>query len=75
LLLAALRGAQHAPQSAVDFVFLISVLLAALALVARFGAIGINVLRYLPHQLSSTPGVLRGLHDADGGQSGARPLA
>ena len=32
------------------FVFLISVLLAVLALVSKFGAIGINVPRYLPHQ-------------------------
>src|SRR5207237_6451263 len=32
------------------FVFLISVLLAALALISKFGAIGINVPRYLPHQ-------------------------
>jgi hypothetical protein len=32
------------------FVFAISVLLAALALVSKFGAIGINVPRYLPHQ-------------------------
>jgi hypothetical protein len=34
------------------FVFLISLVLAALALVSKskFGAIGINVPRYLPHQ-------------------------
>jgi hypothetical protein len=31
-------------------VFLISLILAALALVSKFGAIGINVPRYLPHQ-------------------------
>jgi hypothetical protein len=32
------------------FVFLISVVLAALALLSKFGAIGVNVPRYLPHQ-------------------------
>jgi len=32
------------------FVFLISVVLAALALISKFGAVGINVPRYLPHQ-------------------------
>lgn len=32
------------------FVFVISVLLAGLALISKFGAIGINVPRYLPHQ-------------------------
>ena len=32
------------------FVFLISLVLAALALLSKFGAIGINVPRYLPHQ-------------------------
>jgi hypothetical protein len=32
------------------FIFLISVLLAAVALISKFGAIGINVPRYLPHQ-------------------------
>ena len=32
------------------FVFLISLVLAALALVSKFGAIGIDVPRYLPHQ-------------------------
>jgi hypothetical protein len=32
------------------FVFVVSVLLAALALISKFGAIGINVPRYLPHQ-------------------------
>jgi hypothetical protein len=32
------------------FVFLISLLLAGLALISKFGAIGINVPRYLPHQ-------------------------
>ena len=31
-------------------VFLISLLLAGLALISKFGAIGINVPRYLPHQ-------------------------
>jgi hypothetical protein len=32
------------------FVFSLSVLLAVLALLSKFGAIGINVPRYLPHQ-------------------------
>jgi hypothetical protein len=32
------------------FIFVISVLLAAVALLSKFGAIGINVPRYLPHQ-------------------------
>jgi hypothetical protein len=32
------------------FVFIVSVLLAAVALISKFGAIGINVPRYLPHQ-------------------------
>lgn len=32
------------------FIFVVSVLLAILALVSKFGAIGINVPRYLPHQ-------------------------
>ena len=32
------------------FVFLISLLLAALALLSKFGAVGIYVPRYLPHQ-------------------------
>jgi hypothetical protein len=32
------------------YVFLISLVLAAVALVSKFGAIGINVPRYLPHQ-------------------------
>lgn len=32
------------------FIFIISVLLAAVALISKFGAIGINVPRYLPHQ-------------------------
>jgi hypothetical protein len=32
------------------YVFLISLLLAGLALISKFGAIGINVPRYLPHQ-------------------------
>jgi hypothetical protein len=32
------------------FIFVTSVLLAALALISKFGAIGINVPRYLPHQ-------------------------
>jgi hypothetical protein len=32
------------------FIFIVSVLLAILALVSKFGAIGINVPRYLPHQ-------------------------
>ena len=32
------------------FVFLISLVLAALALLSKFGAVGINVPRYLPHQ-------------------------
>jgi hypothetical protein len=31
-------------------VFIISLLLAALALISKFGPIGINVPRYLPHQ-------------------------
>jgi len=31
-------------------VFVISLLLAGLALISKFGAIGINVPRYLPHQ-------------------------
>lgn len=31
-------------------VFIISVLIAAVALISKFGAIGINVPRYLPHQ-------------------------
>jgi hypothetical protein len=31
-------------------VFVISVLLAAVALISKFGAIGINVPRYIPHQ-------------------------
>jgi hypothetical protein len=31
-------------------VFLISLLLAIVALISKFGAIGINVPRYLPHQ-------------------------
>lgn len=32
------------------FIFVVSVLIAALALISKFGAIGINVPRYLPHQ-------------------------
>jgi hypothetical protein len=32
------------------FIFVVSVLLAILALVSKFGAVGINVPRYLPHQ-------------------------
>ncbi len=32
------------------FIFLISLVLAILALVSKFGPIGINVPRYLPHQ-------------------------
>ncbi len=32
------------------FVFLTSLLLAAVALVSKFGAIGINLPRFLPHQ-------------------------
>jgi hypothetical protein len=32
------------------FIFLISLVLAALALVSKFGDIGIRVPRYLPHQ-------------------------
>ena len=32
------------------FIFVVSVLLAALALISKFGAIGIDVPRYLPHQ-------------------------
>ncbi len=32
------------------FIFVVSVLIAALALVSKFGAVGINVPRYLPHQ-------------------------
>lgn len=32
------------------FIFVASVLLAALALISKFGAIGINVPRYIPHQ-------------------------
>jgi hypothetical protein len=32
------------------FIFVVSVLLAALALISKFGAIGINLPRYLPHQ-------------------------
>jgi hypothetical protein len=32
------------------FIFVISVVLAAVALLSKFGAIGINVPRYLPHQ-------------------------
>ena len=32
------------------FVFVASVLIAVVALVSKFGAIGINVPRYLPHQ-------------------------
>ena len=32
------------------FIFVVSVLLAAVALLSKFGAIGINVPRYLPHQ-------------------------
>ena len=32
------------------FIFIVSVLLAAVALLSKFGAIGINVPRYLPHQ-------------------------
>jgi hypothetical protein len=32
------------------FIFVISVLLAGVALLSKFGAIGINVPRYLPHQ-------------------------
>jgi hypothetical protein len=31
-------------------VFVISLLIAAVALISKFGAIGINVPRYLPHQ-------------------------
>jgi hypothetical protein len=31
-------------------VFVISLLLAALALLSKFGAIGINLPRYIPHQ-------------------------
>jgi hypothetical protein len=32
------------------FIFLISVILAIVALISKFGAIGINIPRYLPHQ-------------------------
>ena len=32
------------------FIFVVSVLIAALALLSKFGAVGINVPRYLPHQ-------------------------
>lgn len=32
------------------FIFVVSVLLAVIALVSKFGAIGVNVPRYLPHQ-------------------------
>ncbi len=32
------------------FVFLISLVIAAIALISKFGAVGINVPRYLPHQ-------------------------
>jgi len=32
------------------FVFLISLVLAVLALISKFGAVGINVPRYIPHQ-------------------------
>jgi hypothetical protein len=32
------------------FIFVVSVLIAALALISKFGAVGINVPRYLPHQ-------------------------
>lgn len=32
------------------FVFLIALMLAVVALISKFGAIGINVPRYLPHQ-------------------------
>ena len=32
------------------FIFVVSVLIAALALISKFGAIGINVPRYVPHQ-------------------------
>ncbi len=32
------------------FIFVVSILIAALALISKFGAIGINVPRYLPHQ-------------------------
>ena len=32
------------------FVFLIALVLAVVALISKFGAIGINVPRYLPHQ-------------------------
>ncbi len=32
------------------FIFLTSLLLAALALLSKFGAIGINLPRFLPHQ-------------------------
>ena len=50
---------QHPPRKARElmrlnppsiFIFVVSVLLAILALVSKFGAIGINVPRYLPHQ-------------------------
>ena len=55
------------------FVFLISLVLAILALVSKFGAVGMNVPRYLPHQE-----VLAGsgrLHGVDGRQSGAWALS
>ncbi len=32
------------------FIFLASLLLAIIALISKFGAIGINLPRYLPHQ-------------------------
>jgi hypothetical protein len=32
------------------FIFVVSVLLAVVALISKFGAVGINVPRYLPHQ-------------------------
>jgi hypothetical protein len=32
------------------FIFIVSLLLAALALISKFGAIGINLPRYMPHQ-------------------------
>jgi hypothetical protein len=32
------------------FIFVVSVLFALVALISKFGAIGINVPRYLPHQ-------------------------
>jgi hypothetical protein len=32
------------------FVFMIALVLAVVALISKFGAVGINVPRYLPHQ-------------------------